>query len=404
MLIGFTIFSELVYLFLFIKAKSLGLLDLHNNQHLFWVLTSLSILFIVYFLAYRYINWPKIQIKSLFLIIITLHLTFLLIPFLSSNDLYSYIFSTRINGLFGQNPYFTIYDSFPHDPLFHDLWTIWATQRTLYGPLFLHIGGLINYLGQNNLLFLSLSFKSLFIAANFASILLVYKITQNKKAVFLFGANPLVIFELSGNSHTESLTLFFLLLSFYFYVRPVVGFLGLLASVLVKYYSLIFMPFYLVKLKMAGLRPLLLALTFGVVMVVAMYYPFWQGPQNFDYLLSYYNGQYTSHSLFIYLGEAIFGSYRLSFQVNTIIFFLVTIGLIYKFWTGKKTIQELIFGCMLLYWTYLLTKSSLILSWYLIMLILLGSLCINWKQYQRYGLAAILFTSIYSLLIYYFVR
>src|SRR3990167_8619226 len=233
MLIGFAILTEVIYSLLFFQAHSLGLIDLHNNQHLFWVIASLSILFILYFLAYRFLNWPKVQIKTLSRIIIIFHLTFLLIPFLSSNDLYSYIFSTRINGLYYQNPYFTIYDSFPSDPLYHDLWTIWATQRTLYGPLFLYIGGLINYIGQNNLLFLTLAFKSLFIAANLACILLIYKITQSKKAVFLFGVNPLVIYELSGNSHTESLTLLFLLLAFYLYNRPVMGFLGLIASVLI---------------------------------------------------------------------------------------------------------------------------------------------------------------------------
>jgi hypothetical protein len=268
----------------------------------------------------------------------------------------------------------------------------------------LYIGGLINLLIQNNLLFLTYTFKLLFIGANLVNIFLIYKITKNAKAVFLFAANPLVIFELSGNSHTESLTFLFLLMAFYWYKRPILGFAGFIASVLIKYYPLVFLPLFLINLKKRGLSNLLPASIIGLIMIVVMFLPFWQGPDNFSYLMTYYSGHYASHSLLIYPFEWLFSSYLLSFQINTVLFFAIALILLFKFWSGKTDLKKLVFFCFLLYWVYLLTKSSLILSWYLILLILLASLSASWKQYEKYALAGITFTSIYSLLLYYFVR
>ncbi len=404
MLLAFAIFSESIYLFLLIKARESGLINLHNNQHLFWVIISLSLLFVIFYLAYFFLNFQKIKVKTIFLVVFVFQLTYLFIPYLSSNDLYSYIFTTRVNGIYAENPYFVKYDNFPQDPLYSKLETVWAHQTTLYGPLLLHIGGLINTIGQNNLIFLTIIFKALFIGVNLINTLLIYQISKSKRAVFLFAANPLVIFELAGNSHTESLTLLFLLLSFYFFKQRMASFTGFVLSVLIKYYTLIFLPFYLIRLLKDGLKPLSLSLGLGILITVSIYLPFWVGPQNFNYLMAYYYGEYISPSPFIYLGQKLLGSYQLSFQINTAIFLLITLILMYKFMCSRAGFKEFLFYSFLLYWAYILTKSSLILPWYLILLILLGSLCIAFKEYQKYAIISITFVSIYSLMLYYFVR
>lgn len=405
MLFIFALFSELIYLFLFFKAREAGSLNLHNDQHMVWVVGSLFVLFIVYFLAFRFVNWRKQSIKQIFLMAVVFQITFLFIPFLWSNDLYSYIFSSRIMSIFGENPYFITYDNFVRDPLFAQLKTIWAGHTVLYGPLFLHIGGFINFIGQNNLIFLTLAFKSLFIGANILNIFLVYKISKSREALFLFGASPLMVLELAGNSHTESILLLFLLLSFYLlYNKPVYSFVALIASVLVKYYSLIFLPFYLIHLAKKGVRKLIVALVLGGLLTIGAYLPFWDGFGIFDYLISYYNGQYISPSLGVYVGEKLLGSYSLSFGINTFIFLMIALALGLKFWFSKPKFKEFVFYSFLLYWAYLLTKSSLILSWYLIPLVALASLCARWEEYQKLALVGIVFASIYSLALYYFAR
>lgn len=405
MLIGFAFLSELVYLFLLAESLILGSLDLHNDQHMHLVVVSLLILFVGYFLTYHILDWQKISIKAIIFVTCVFHLTFLFVPGLSSSDLYSYIFTTRIQPIFEENPYFVPYNNFPQDILYKKLETVWANHTTLYGPLFLHLGGLLNKVGQNNLAFLVLAFKSLFTGANLVSAFLIYKISKSKKALFLFAANPLVVFELSGNSHTESLTILFLLISIYFLYRwPVAGFVSFTTSVLVKYYSALFLPFYLIKIKREGIKPLILSLLIGALLTIVAYLPFWRGLENFDYLLSYYNGQYTSPSLAVYLGEVLLGSYRLSFQINTYIFLLLTGVLVYRFSFSKAEFSKFVFYSFLLYWIYLLTKLSLVLSWYLIPLVALGSLCVVWKEYQKYAIASLVFAAVYSLALYYFVR
>lgn len=405
MLLVFALISELTYLFLSVRAREAGLLNLHDDQHMFWVVSSLTILFLVYFWTYFFLKWQGVGIKVIFAVVLLFNCTLLLTPFLSSNDLYSYIFTTRVNGIFGENPYFVQYDSFQQDPLYLKLETIWAHHPTLYGPLFLHIGGFLNWVGQSNLLFLTAVFKFVFVGANILSAFLIFKISKSKRAVFLFATNPLVVYELAGNSHTESITILFFLASVYFlYRRPIVGFASFVFSVLIKYYSALFLPLFLIKLKKEGRRMLSFSLVAGILLTVFIYFPFWRGPENFDYLFSYYNGQYISPSLAIYLGELLLGSYKLSFQTNTVVFLVVAGVLLYKFWKSKAGLGQFVFCSFLLYWMYVLTKSSLILPWYLILLVLLGSICSAWKEYRKYALAGVIFVSVYSLGLYYFVR
>lgn len=405
MLLTFFLLSELFYLILLAKSWGGKLINLHDNQTMVFVVTILALLFIIYHLAYHKLDWKKQSVKAIFLIIAVFHLTFLFTPFLTSNDLYSYIFTTRIWPIFGQNPYFVPYNNFHQDPLFENLKTVWASHTNLYAPLFLYPGGLLNLIDQNNFNFLVWSFKTLFIAANLTNVILIYKITRSLKALLLFGTNPLIVFELSGNSHTESFTILFLLTSIYFlHHKPIVGFTSFVSSVLVKYYSALFLPFYFIKLARQGVGKLLLSLLVGTLLTLLTFWPFWRGPENFDYLLSYYNGQYTSPSLLVYLGEVILSSYTLSFQINTIIFLVIFGILIYFFWRAKDSLRYFLFYSFLLYWGYLLTKSSLILSWYLTPLVVLASLCIVWKKHQNYAYAGISFVTLYSLGLYYLVR
>lgn len=405
MFLTFTILSEVIYLFILSKAYSFGIINLHEDPQMLLVITSFFFLFLFYFLAFFKTNWEKQNIKIIFAAILAFNITFLFIPFLSSNDLYSYIFTTRIHPFFGENPYFVPYNNFSQDVLYENINTIWANHPTLYGPLFLHIGALLNLIGQNNLGFLTLAFKSLFIGANLINALLIYQISKNKRCLFLFAANPLIIFELAGNSHTESLTILFLLISIYFlHKKPVASFLGFTLSIIVKFYTALFLPLYIIKLWKKGFKQLLYSLFLGILLIVVIYWQYWRGLENFDYLISYYNGQYTSPSLLIYLGQVISGSYTLSFQINTVIFLGFAVVLMYKFWATKADLKQFIFYSFLLYWGYILTKSSLILSWYLILLVLLASLSFAWKKYEKWSIVGIFFVSIYSLCLYYIVR
>src|SRR5439155_13958615 len=95
------------------------------------VVISLALLFIIFFFSFFHLNFEKIRFKTIFLTVCLFNLTFLFIRFLSSNDLYSYIFTGRVFSIFGQNPYITPYSYLAFDPLYPKLETIWAHQTVL---------------------------------------------------------------------------------------------------------------------------------------------------------------------------------------------------------------------------------------------------------------------------------
>lgn len=379
--------------------------DLHNNEHLTQVIFLLSISYLVYFFVFKFINFDRLNFKKVFLTAIFLHIFFLPIPYLTSNDLFSYIFEGRVFLVWGANPYLTPFDNFSFDPLYFKLRTVWSSQTVLYGPILIFISGFVNFLGQNNFLVLTYLMKFLFILANLISIYLIYKISKNIKALYLYAFNPLVIFELSGNSHTESFIVLTLLLSIYFLKKPIKSFVCLIISGLFKYYTFVFLPLYFVYLIKKNVKSIILAFSIGILVAVLSFLPFFNaGIYIFDYLLEFINAKFNYPSIGIFIGEKIFNSYIFSFQLNTLIFLLSLFVISIKFWFRKTELKVFIFYMWIIYFIFVLTKLSLVLSWYLTPLVALSSLLIVYKEYRKYALASIVFLSFYSLIIYYAVR
>ncbi len=398
----FALISEFLYLFFVFQRLQTDILDLHNNQTAKLIVFSLLILFVLYFYTYYKTNWIKVDVRKIIFISIAFHVTFLLVTFLTSDDIYSYISAGRLITHWGKNPYLTTYDSVPFDEFYKVIKTVWSSQTTLYGPLL--ISSTINLIGLNNLPFTAFLFKFVLSGANVVNVFLIYKISKNKKATFLYSLNPLVIFELAGNGHTESLLILSLLISIFLISRrQVVSFAAFTSSVLIKYSTLIVLPLYLIYLKKKDWKTLIIATMCGFLIVVIGYSPFWN-KHIFDYLIAYYNGRYISPSSGIFIGQALLGSYALSFRINTLLFFLISGVLLKKFLYSKSNFRQFVFYSFLLYWVYILTKLSLVLTWYLTPLVALGSLCITWKKYHKYAMTSLLFVSIYSLILYYFVR
>ncbi len=401
----FTLISEIIYLYLIFKARSLSLLDLHIPSSQILVIAALVALFVVYFLGVWLIKFEKVTAKQLFASVLALNLVFLMVPFLTSNDLYSYIFQTRVWSAHGQNPYLIPFDKFPDDPIYMQVKTIWSSNTLLQGPVFAFVGGFVNLIGQNNLNLIVLIYKSIFIGATLLCSYLIYLLTKNLKSMFLFGANPLIIFELSGNVHTDSLLIAGLLVAFWVFQTKrfqTLTFATLMISALIKYSTVILAPLFLISFRKSPIKQTLLASLLALFILLAAYLPFWEGKNIFSYLRTYYQGQFISPSLGIVLGEKIFNSYPLSFQINTIIFIGVVLFCYFKYLI-KNSFENLALYSLIIYLTYILTKLSLILTWDLAILVALSSLYFGIKP-NKLSLGTILFTTIYSLGLYYFIK
>ena len=70
--------------------------DLHNNEHLIQVISLYLIAYLIYFLTFKYLNFEKLNFKKIFLAAVFIYIFFLPIPYLTSDDLFSYIFTGRV--------------------------------------------------------------------------------------------------------------------------------------------------------------------------------------------------------------------------------------------------------------------------------------------------------------------
>jgi len=397
-----------LYLFFYWLHNRFGELNLHTPVHLKAIVVTLAILYIIYFWALLKVKFNSEKIKLIFGFAILFNTCFIFIPFFTSNDLHSYIASGRVVN-YGANPYLTPYNNFASDKLYPFINNFWSAKTTLYGPLFLYISSFINILGNSSYTLTVFLFKTFLIFINILNGYLIYKITHLSKAAFIYSWNPLIIYELSANAHNESLVIFFVLLSFYFIKikRFYWSFLFLTLSFLLKYSTLILVPFYLAVLLKTNLSfnkklvNLILIFLICFVVTVVFYLPFWGGTKIFSYLLIYYRGQTISPSIGIWLLDKLV-SYQLAFTLNNFLFIFVG-GLIGLWFLIKKySFQKLSWVCLGVYWLYIFTKLSLVLSWYLAPLIALSA--INLKYHKRTTFMTILSLAAYHLLLYWFVK
>ena len=102
--------------------------------------------------------------------------------------------------------------------------------------------------------------------------------------------NPLIVFEFAAEGHNDALMVLCVLASLLFTVtaRPALSVMGVVLGVLVKYLPIIFLPaqaIYLWRTRQGTQRLALsvsLALFLGLLLTVALYWPFWIGAGTFD--------------------------------------------------------------------------------------------------------------------------
>lgn len=166
-----------------------------------------------------------------------------------SVDVLSYINSDRLAVVHHQNVWTTPPDKFPEDK-FYPLALDTKFVR-IYGPTNQLIYTLPTMLSGDDLLINIFVHKLVVVAFVIATMGLVFKILKDffpnqisQKIVLLFW-NPLFIIETAGSGHNDILMLFFLLLSFYLFLKNKMLFSGIVIAlaVQVKTTPLIFAPF-----------------------------------------------------------------------------------------------------------------------------------------------------------------
>lgn len=137
-------------------------------------------------------------------------------------DLFDQIFRARLTAQYQLNPFTTLPSNIEGDPF--QRYVAWKGDPSPYGPVWEILAASMSLLGGNSLWNNLVFFKMLVMVAYGINIALTYGIVRVVKpdwalrGTLFFAWNPLVIFEVAGNGHNDSIVVTFLLAAVYMFV------------------------------------------------------------------------------------------------------------------------------------------------------------------------------------------
>jgi alpha-1,6-mannosyltransferase len=166
---------------------------------------------------------------------------------ITTTDLYGYVARGYLYTHLHQNPMITPAQLLPGNVLVD-------RPAAPYGPVWLLIAGAVSLVAGENLLLNMLLFKIIAAVCFFGAILIVDLLAKRlfpsrRLAIFvIFAWSPLLLFETVGNGHNDILMMLCVLGAFALTLqgRLRLAFALLVLSALVKYFSLVFVPLWLV--------------------------------------------------------------------------------------------------------------------------------------------------------------
>lgn len=167
-----------------------------------------------------------------------------------SSDLFAYVARGYQQLNYESNPFANVIadiQGWQHNPLLAN--TQWQHNPSPYGPLFMLFTRFIAWLSFNNLWLAMLNFKF----ANLAAFILILSILEHAKISSKFYAlialNPFIIIETIWNGHNDIYMALTILLALYLSHKAKynLAILALIASILIKYISVVLLPLILIQ-------------------------------------------------------------------------------------------------------------------------------------------------------------
>lgn len=210
------------------------------NRPFSTVLFSLFLLFSTFFYFFLFKIQKKLSLKQIWILIISssLILTFSYPAF--SHDIFNYIFNTRMLIKYQVNPWTNNALSFPADD-----WTRfmrWTHTGSAYPPGWLITTIPFYLMGFGKFTLTLFLYKLIAVISFLAGSWLMLKLA-GKKAWILWSFNPLVIITSLISAHNDIVMVSFTLLSFWLIKNQFASYLSLVWSGLIKYISILLLPF-----------------------------------------------------------------------------------------------------------------------------------------------------------------
>jgi hypothetical protein len=201
--------------------QNIGFFQRPLSTLIYVIILSALLLFYIKFLQLAFKK--RLDIKTLWKIIVVTAIILAFSYNAFSYDLFNYIFDAKILTHYHLNPYLYRALDFSTDPMLNFMrWT----QRTLpYGPSWIALTAPLSFIGMNVFLVTFFLFKLLMLFSFLGSSYLIYKISEiifpEDKLLNLtfFALNPLILIESLVSAHNDIPMIFFLLLSLYLFLK-----------------------------------------------------------------------------------------------------------------------------------------------------------------------------------------
>ncbi|MFC1727232.1 hypothetical protein ACFL0Y_01790 [Patescibacteria group bacterium] len=394
------------------------------------VLLSSFIFFVfwlIYILGYKNVRQSCSHTKTIFIFSIIFSLILIFVPIIASDDLGTYIYRSRIFSKYGQNPYLVTYDSFVHDEFYTELSNLWSGNTTVYPPLFTLWGGLVTFLAGNSLWASFLFFKMAAVLANLAASRLILALSKDNRSYYLYAFNPILLSFFLVDGHNDVYLVLFLLWSLYFLFKKETlkflffGWLFLFFSVMVKYFSLLAVPFYAVytfkKINQPKQRLFFTGLILLVFtgLTVLLYAPFWDGAQILTRLpavvqIQNYNNSSPLITLMtnLLISIKVEDAYRWSIIFSRGVFLVSSLILFIHFLVSKNRFKEgLVRSLLLVFSFFFFFFFTWFWPWYFTTVVALACNYLSFRPKQLVGRAALFALTGYGVvwhLLYYLKR
>jgi hypothetical protein len=322
-----------------------------------------------------YLAWHQpFSRRSLLIVVGTALLLFLAAVFALPNvnrDIYNYIISGRVAAVYSGNPYQMVPDQFPTDPIYRyasPRYTGYAGDNKL--PVWMLINVALAWLGGDSPVTNLLLYRTLFLLFNLANLLLIARILQVMQprlllaGLTLYAWNPVVF--VYGQSKVDTVMVFFLLLAALALVQGkrklLVIALGF--SALVKLITLpLIAVYWLYTLRARGFRVLALYSFLLGLTLIALYAPFWYGPEllgmQLQQLLQVADAGTSPARLLLYAG------------------FACGVAWVGLHCDGRA--ENTLAGWTLVMVLFALFVTKFGFSWYLMAMIAMTSLAVDWR-------------------------
>ena len=218
---------------------------------------------------------------------------------LFSIDLYEYIIRGRMLGIYHANPYLHFPYEYPND-LFNMIpyaKIFWQAQAMIYGPLWTILVTIMSLIDIKSVFISLFSVKFMVYLFHLGASFYVFKIADSlnfKNAKFIAQAylfNPFILLVAGVDGHLDTVMICFFVASIAALLknRFYLAFFLMSLSILVKYFPVLFIPFYIFYMhsvleKGPFFKKALISISILLATIAFFYMPFWSGISIFSSL------------------------------------------------------------------------------------------------------------------------